>query len=85
LLQYYFQTEEGFSRIQEASPGGALRNRTLGLKALENIEVPVPPIKSQRWFAQLHRKVENLISAQQSVAPFYDAMVPAVLERASNA
>jgi type I restriction enzyme S subunit len=59
-----------------------LRNRTLGLKALENIEVPVPPIKSQRWFAQLHRKVENLISAQQSVAPFYDAMVPAVLERA---
>jgi type I restriction enzyme, S subunit len=84
LLQY-FQTEEGFSRIQEASPGGALRNRTLGLKALENIDVPVPPIKSQQWFAQLHSKVENLFSAQQSVAPLYDAMVPAVLERAFSA
>jgi type I restriction enzyme, S subunit len=81
LLQY-FQTDEGFTRIQEASPGGAGRNRTLGLDALASIEVPVPSIQRQRWFAELHRKIETLFSSQKGVDPLYEAIVPAILERA---
>ena len=42
FLCFYFLTEEGLANIQAASPGGALRNRTLGLEALADIEVPLP-------------------------------------------
>jgi type I restriction enzyme S subunit len=84
LLQH-FQTEEGIAQILEASPGGAGRNRTLGLDALANIEVPVPGIQQQRWFAELHRKVENLLTVQGSIDPLYNAMVPSVLERSFEA
>lgn len=81
LLQY-FQTDEGFGRIQDASPGGAGRNRTLGLEALANIEVPVPSIEKQRWFAELHARVGHLVVEQERTTAIYDALVPAVLERA---
>lgn len=81
LLQY-FQTDEGFGRIQDASPGGAGRNRTLGLDALANIEVPVPSIEKQRWFAELHIMAEHLLAEQQKVGGLYDALTPAILERA---
>jgi type I restriction enzyme, S subunit len=84
LLQY-FQTEEGFAKVQKASPGGAGRNRTLGLEALANIEVPVPPITDQHWFAELHRKVENLRLEQDNAEPLYEGIVPALLERSFSA
>ena len=80
LLQY-FQTEEGFGRIQDASPGGAGRNRTLGLEALANIEVPLASIEKQRWFAELHARAEHLVAEQERMNVLYDALVPAVLER----
>jgi type I restriction enzyme S subunit len=80
LLQY-FQTEEGFGRIQDASPGGAGRNRTLGLEALANIEVPLPSIEKQRWFGKLHASVEHLLEEQEQIKTLYDVLVPAVLER----
>jgi type I restriction enzyme, S subunit len=80
LLQY-FRTEEGFGRIQDASPGGAGRNRTLGLDALANIEVPLPSIEKQRWFSELHARAEHLVSEQERMNVLYDALVPAILER----
>lgn len=81
LLQY-FQTDEGLAKIQKASPGGAGRNRTLGLDALANIDVPLPPLAQQRWFAELHRSVQHLRFEEDSAAPLYDAMIPSILERA---
>ncbi|QQO20535.1 hypothetical protein JJB98_11720 [Bradyrhizobium diazoefficiens] len=80
LLQY-FQTNEGFSRIQDASPGGAGRNRTLSLEALMKIEVPVPSIDKQRWFAEMHAMAEHLLAEQEEVGSIYDALTPALLER----
>jgi hypothetical protein len=80
LLQY-FRTEEGFGRIQDASPGGAGRNRTLGLDALAKIEVPLPSIERQRWFSQLHARAEHLVSERERMNILYDALVPAILER----
>jgi type I restriction enzyme, S subunit len=58
-----------------------MRNRTLGLDALASIDVPVPSIEKQRWFAHLHSKVEDLSAAQESSAPLWEAMLPATLER----
>jgi type I restriction enzyme S subunit len=80
LLQY-FRTEEGFGRIQDASPGGAGRNRTLGLGALANIKVPLPSVEKQRWFAELHARAEQLVAELERTKVLYDALVPAILER----
>lgn len=42
FLCFHFLTEDGLQH-----PGSAERNRTLGLKALDAIKVPVPPYKAQ--------------------------------------
>ena len=57
FLSYYFLTTEGLDQLDEASPGGAGRNRTLGLKKLHAISVPVPSIDRQLWFD----RVQNLV------------------------
>ena len=47
FLRFYFSTCEGLEKLGEASPGGAGRKRTLGLKKLELLNVPIPSIKRQ--------------------------------------
>ncbi len=82
FLCFYFQTAEGLGKIQEASPGGAGRNRTLGIGALESIEVPIPSIKSQQWFNELQTEMEALKRLHVETAAELDAILPAVLDRA---
>lgn len=53
FLCFYFLTPEGLEKIGFASPGGAGRNRTLGLEKLEQIEVPVPEYSKQIKFNKL--------------------------------
>lgn len=79
FLLFYFLTREGLQRLGEASPGGAGRNRTLGLKKLETIEVPAPPIRTQCWFDRLQDKADQIrrIRAEASVA--IDTLSSAVL------
>jgi type I restriction enzyme S subunit len=47
-LNYWFSRGEGRDRLLWASPGGAGRNRTLGIEKLGAIEVPLPPLDEQR-------------------------------------
>lgn len=82
FLRFYFLTDEGMDLIRAASPGGAGRNRTLGLAALDAIEVPVPPIDDQMWFDSLQAKVGTLKRLQTETAVELDAMLPAILDRA---
>lgn len=70
--------------VRAASPGSALRNRTLGLAALANILVPVPPIADQLWFDALQAKVATLRETQVAAATELDALLPAALDRAFN-
>lgn len=65
FLQAYFQTREGLEILGAASPGGAGRNRTLGIEALQGISVPLPKIERQEWFSRLHAKVEKILSMQR--------------------
>ena len=53
FLRFYFLTSEGLQKLGDASPGGAGRNRTLGLKKLDTITIPVPPLDRQHWFDRL--------------------------------
>jgi len=50
FLRFHFLTKEGLDQLGKAFPGGAGRYRTLGLKALQQIEVPVPSYEQQQWY-----------------------------------
>lgn len=81
FLRYYFLTGEGMEKIGKASPGGAGRNRTLGLEKLMDIEVPVPPLETQQAFDVLQAKVAELKGRHTAIRKANGALVPATLER----
>jgi len=82
FLCFYFLTNEGLEAIRAASPGGAGRNRTLGLEALAEIAVPIPELSKQRWFDSLLAEVKSLNRLQVDTAAELDALLPAILDRA---
>lgn len=82
FLCFYFLTEEGLRKIGEASPGGAGRNRTLGLTKLTEIEVPVPEYGKQVWFNRLQAKVAAMLAAQKDAESELDALLPSILDKA---
>lgn len=53
FLFRYLTTPAGISSLTLASPGGAGRNKTLGLGALADITVPLPPLAEQRKISQI--------------------------------
>lgn len=81
FLLYYFLTPEGTQRLGAASPGGAGRNRTLGLKGLESIVVPTPSLDAQRWFDELQQKAVDVHVGQSDVASELDRLIPALLHQ----
>lgn len=82
FLCFYLLTDEGIEKVRGASPGGAGRNRTLGLTKLENIEVPIPPYEKQLWFNRLQAQVAAIRQAQANSQTEFDALLPAILDRA---
>lgn len=81
FLRYYFLTDEGLLRISEASPGGAGRNRTLGLEKLMALQVPVPSQASQLSFDRLQSEISALAAEHTAIRAASAALVPATLER----
>jgi len=55
-LCHHFLSDRGIEDIRAASPGSAGRNRTLGLKKLDQIKVPVPDYDEQVRFAELAKR-----------------------------
>jgi type I restriction enzyme S subunit len=82
FLRYFFLTEEGLQRLGEASPGGAGRNRTLGMQALDAIQVPCPSLAAQSWFNALQTKAAVARSSSADAAAELDRLIPAMLDRA---
>lgn len=82
FLRYWFLSEEGLLRLSQASPGGAGRNRTLGIKALEAITVPIPSLDDQRWFDRLQERARAARAAQTEAATHLDRLLPAMLHEA---
>lgn len=81
FLRYYFLTDEGILKIGKASPGGAGRNRTLGLEKLMAIEVPMPPLVTQQTFNRLQAEVAVLKGKHATIREANAALLPATLER----
>lgn len=79
-LRYYFLTDEGMTKIRDASPGGAGRNRTLGLTKLMDLSVPIPNIDVRTTFVNLQRKLSELHLIRSREHIVSDSIVPASLE-----
>ncbi len=82
FLRFYFLTEEGLEKTGLASPGGAGRNRTLGLEKLEAIAVPLPSFENQLWFDKLHVTVEKIRERLSQTYLELDALLPSILDKA---
>lgn len=80
-LRYYFLTDDGLRKIREASPGGAGRNRTLGLERLLAIEVPLPPLLTQQAFDSLQAQIAALKARHAAIREADAVLLPATLER----
>ena len=78
-LWYYLQTRNSLDKVQQASPGSADRNRTLGQARLAAIDVPVPPIKAQHWFDRLLSKARQARRIGNGSTPEVDALLSAIL------
>ena len=81
FLRYYFLTDEGMLKIGEASPGGAGRNRTLGLEKLMAIEIPMPSLAIQKTFDRLQADIAALKAKHTAIRAANAALLPATLER----
>ena len=81
FLRYYFLTDAGMLKIGEASPGGAGRNRTLGLEKLMAIEVPTPLLAAQQTFDRLQAEITGLKAKYTAIREANAALLPATLER----
>ena len=77
-----FLGTHGLENIRAASPGGAGRNRTLGIKKLAAIQVPVPDYDKQLWFKALLDKVNELRRLQSESQVELDALLPSILDKA---
>ena len=82
FLCYHFLTPKGMEDIGHASPGGAGRNRTLGLKKLEVIKVPVPSIAQQKEFAKLQNQLRSLQLEHEKTLADLDKLFPSLLDKA---
>lgn len=65
FVKYFLLTKKGKSLLGIASPGGAGRNRTLGQKEFENLELYISKdVKEQRAIARCLSSLDELMAAQ---------------------
>jgi hypothetical protein len=81
FLKFYFLTAEGLESLGSGSPGGAGRNRTLGVEALAGIAVPVPEADRLAWFDRLLAMRDQTEALDREMWPRLDALIPAVISQ----
>ena len=80
-LQFYFLTPDGLEKIGKASPGGAGRNRTLGIEKLADIKVPILPLATQLEFKKL-LDLQNRVRAEAALSSQRtSSLLPSLLDR----
>lgn len=82
FLCFHFLSPKGLEDINACSPGGAGRNKTLGLDKLMRIKVPVPDIALQKEFVALLHKVKAIKEQHNETDEELCALLPALLDKA---
>lgn len=81
-LWFHFLSPKGLEDINACSPGGAGRNKTLGLDKLMKINVPVPNIILQKEFVSLLLKVKNMKEYHSQTEKELNELLPSLLDMA---
>jgi type I restriction enzyme S subunit len=81
-LCFHFLSPQGLKDINSCSPGGAGRNKTLGLEKLMKIKVPVPDINLQKTFVKLIHKVNAMKEQHSEIEKELVQLMPALLDKA---
>ena len=63
-ITLFFKTNRGKYLLELASPGGAGRNKTLGQKEFENLELAIPVISEQKKIASFFSLIDKKIELQ---------------------
>lgn len=80
FICFYLLSPDGLGKVGSASVGSADRNRTLSVKRLEKITVPIVPLKKQMEFKRL-LDLRTLVQAEQLKARDHrDALLPSLLD-----
>lgn len=66
-LVYYFLTPKGTNILEEASPGGAGRNRTLGQERFLKSTILLPPIAEQQKIAKILMTQDRVIVLREKL------------------
>ncbi|MGH3873347.1 MAG: restriction endonuclease subunit S [Pseudonocardiaceae bacterium] len=80
-LRHYFLSHRGLAQVSAASPGGADRNRTLGRKRFEALEIPLPLRAEQDRVARILDSFAECVSKVHA-GPALDALRPSILNAA---
>lgn len=82
FLCFHFLSPKGLEDINACSPGGAGRNKTLGLDKLMKINVPVPDIDFQQEFVELLHKINAIKEQHNETEKELTQLMPALLDKA---
>lgn len=82
FLCYHFLSPKGLEDINACSPGGAGRNKTLGLDKLMKISVPIPSIELQREFVELLEKTNAIKEHHKQTEQELTELMPSLLDKA---
>ena len=82
FLCFHFLSPKGLEDINACSPGGAGRNKTLGLDKLMKIKIPVPDFTSQKEFVELLHKVNAIKNQHTEIEKELNQLMPALLDKA---
>lgn len=82
FLWFHFLSPKGLEDINACSPGGAGRNKTLGLDKLMNIKIPVPNLNLQEEFVELLHKVKAIKEHHTETEKELTELIPSLLDKA---
>ncbi len=77
----YLVTPAGTDKLSLASPGGAGRNKTLGLGALADIEIPCPSIEEQRKITMVLDSVDDKLTTLTTQQTHYQSLKRGLMQK----
>ena len=84
FICFYLLTSSGLEKVGRASPGSADRNRTLAVKRLEKITVPIPPLNKQKEFLKLLNLRKKIHEEHAKAITEQEALLSSLLDSIFN-
>lgn len=80
----YLLTKRGTEILQESSPGGAGRNKTLGQELFLSHFIPIPPLSEQRRMASILSAIDKVIIGKEKLLEAKKTRKRALMQKLLN-